>query len=169
MLSAQESRVIQLRIGGTTTKAIAQKLDLKNHTVRSYLKSAHIKLGVHNLMGLLRLFGVDPGLKHQGQGRYEYLLDQLRFRPRQKDECWIWPFRLHKSGYAYIYHEGSKVLLHRLVLKLEGHVLSTARIKSCHSCDTPACFNPLHLWPGTQKDNLLDMRSKGRARDQKKV
>lgn len=32
----------------------------------------------------------------------------------------------------------------------------------CHSCDTPACVRPSHLWQGSPKENLADMISKGR-------
>jgi hypothetical protein len=31
-----------------------------------------------------------------------------------------------------------------------------------HACDVPACCNPDHLSVGTQKENLADMRAKGR-------
>lgn len=31
-----------------------------------------------------------------------------------------------------------------------------------HSCDRPACCEPSHLSPGTQKENLADMTRKGR-------
>jgi hypothetical protein len=33
-----------------------------------------------------------------------------------------------------------------------------------HRCDVPRCFNPEHLFVGTQKDNTNDMIVKGRAR-----
>ncbi len=32
----------------------------------------------------------------------------------------------------------------------------------CHSCDTPKCINPDHLFVGTQSDNIKDSVKKGR-------
>jgi hypothetical protein len=57
---------------------------------------------------------------------------------------------------------GRKEYCHRLSahfylkydLKSDLHVL--------HRCDNPACFNPKHLFIGTQSDNQKDMASKGR-------
>jgi DNA invertase Pin-like site-specific DNA recombinase len=34
---------------------------------------------------------------------------------------------------------------------------------ACHTCDTPSCINPEHLWGGTRTQNLLDASKKGRT------
>lgn len=38
-----------------------------------------------------------------------------------------------------------------------------AGLKVLHRCDNTACINPSHLFVGTQRDNVDDMVSKGRA------
>ena len=48
-LSTQERVVLRLLASGFSAKEAAQKLDLSEHTVRSYAKSVRAKLGVHSM------------------------------------------------------------------------------------------------------------------------
>ena len=84
--------------------------------------------------------------------------------------CWIWMGTCDSYGYGLLtikvggvpnsFGHTARVKVHRLAADLwsvpgEGpHV--------CHSCDRSPCFNPEHLFRGTQRDNLRDASRKGR-------
>lgn len=81
--------------------------------------------------------------------------------------CWIWQGTKIKAGYGVIERrvDGKRVtkLAHRI--SYEHHVGPIPDgMKACHTCDTPSCINPAHLWLGTQADNMMDMQAKGRQR-----
>lgn len=77
--------------------------------------------------------------------------------------CRLWLGALKPDGYGRTKHLNKNQSTHRLVKMLElGRSLGP---KECvlHKCDTPSCINPAHLFIGTQKDNVLDMHTKGRG------
>ena len=56
-----------------------------------------------------------------------------------------------------------KVLTHRLAwVAFKGESIPDG-LFVCHRCDNPLCFNPDHLFLGTQQDNLRDCSEKGRT------
>lgn len=57
-------------------------------------------------------------------------------------------FRAHRYSYAML------------------HGMPPSTIDVCHTCDTPQCVNPEHLFVGTRTDNMRDCRSKGRLASQ---
>jgi len=85
-------------------------------------------------------------------------------------DCWIWHgYKVH-GGYGAI-SLGDKQnksykqkMLHRISYCLFNDIDfdDIANFVIMHNCDTPSCFNPLHLRAGTLKDNVQDMVNKGR-------
>ena len=82
-------------------------------------------------------------------------------KSRGETACWIYTGSLNATGYGVIYAGKNSILAHRLSYAIHhGRIPDGANV--LHTCDTPACVQPLHLWPGTHADNVRDMDSKGR-------
>lgn len=79
--------------------------------------------------------------------------------------CWLWTASCHDFGYGQIGRNGKHSP------PIRAHVASwllhfgpvPAGMYVCHRCDNPPCCNPNHLFLGTHKQNLQDMRLKGRG------
>lgn len=87
-------------------------------------------------------------------------------------DCWLWTrtkkFREYPAGgvvpyYGSFWSEGRSYIVHRLAYELTYGPIPKG-LEVCHRCDTPACFNPDHLFLGTHTDNMRDKVKKGRVR-----
>lgn len=88
------------------------------------------------------------------------------------DDCWSW-LASRRTGSDYgqfvdTYIENGKRVqkfyaAHRLSWILT-HGPIPDRLCVLHRCDNPLCVNPSHLFLGTNKDNVDDMKKKGRDR-----
>jgi hypothetical protein len=76
--------------------------------------------------------------------------------------CWLWQGSKDSSGYGSINVRGKIVSSHRhSYQEFVGPIPDSMQV--LHRCDTPACFNPDHLFLGTHAENMRDRERKGRA------
>jgi hypothetical protein len=106
-------------------------------------------------------------IRHAMQG----LPVEVRFKKMHRKDglqgCWLWTGAVDKDGYGVfhgVYDGVDYGRAHRYswAFHSQSHIPSGMYV--CHSCDTPGCVNPAHLWLGTVTDNHADMDEKGRRR-----
>jgi HNH endonuclease len=78
--------------------------------------------------------------------------------------CWEWIGGVSAgTGYGiFCWRKGWAMSAHRASWLLH-HPTIPDGLWVLHRCDNRCCVNPLHLWLGTQRDNMQDMAKKGRA------
>ena len=81
--------------------------------------------------------------------------------PENPADCWEWTGTTNPDGYGQIGVNGRYELAHRVSWTLFNHE-DPGDLFVLHSCDNPKCVNPLHLFLGTQQDNMKDRDRKGR-------
>ena len=77
-------------------------------------------------------------------------------------DCWRWTAGTDGRDYGLISINGKNVRAHRYSWELENERPFPAGFGGCHTCDTPRCVNPRHIFPGTASDNAKDAFRKGR-------
>jgi hypothetical protein len=81
------------------------------------------------------------------------------------DECW----EMHgkdrcRGGHKRIRLDDKKRMqVHRLAWEAYHAEPIPDGLLVCHHCDNPSCFNPHHLFLGTNQDNMDDRIAKGRG------
>lgn len=77
-------------------------------------------------------------------------------------DCLVWKGNLNGCGYGFCKINRKVWLSHRYsYLTNKGQIPEGLCVM--HSCDNPACINPVHLSLGTHEDNMIDKMRKGRA------
>lgn len=92
---------------------------------------------------------------------------EIRFWAKVKidpEGCWLWQAGVDRKGYGiFMRKAGEHVMAHRFAYEDKiGKIPDGFWV--LHRCDIPGCVRPDHLFLGTHRDNMRDMRQKGRSR-----
>lgn len=80
----------------------------------------------------------------------------------KSDDCWNW-LASNKGGYGTFCFRNKQISAHRFSFVItHGDIIGDKHV--LHTCDTPSCCNPKHLFLGTHLDNMEDRNVKGRAK-----
>lgn len=82
---------------------------------------------------------------------------------RGTDECWLWKGYASVEGYGRMrVGGGERSMVTHVSLNLAGRPGLDGDY-ACHTCDTPACVNPRHLYWGDAGTNARDRFTHGRG------
>jgi hypothetical protein len=77
--------------------------------------------------------------------------------------CWIWTGPVSKrTGYGQMALKGKPFMPHRVAWEVANGPIP-AGLFVLHRCDIRTCVNPDHLFLGSHKQNMRDMKDKSRA------
>lgn len=81
-------------------------------------------------------------------------------QPITETGCLIW-MGTTSGGYGKIRWKGKRLFTHRAIYE-DTHGELPKDLCACHTCDTPTCVNPNHIFAGTRAQNNADKTAKGR-------
>lgn len=77
------------------------------------------------------------------------------------DDCLIWPFARHPTGYGTFGYLGEIYYAHRFMCELVNGQPPIKGLVAAHSCKDRSCVNPDHLSWKTPRQNLMDRHRDG--------
>lgn len=87
----------------------------------------------------------------------KYLPDNLN-----ENNCWEWKGCLDTYGYGMFNYKKKTCKAHRLMYEIH-YAIELKDLHCLHKCNNRKCVNPLHLFAGTNLDNIKDKVKKGRC------
>jgi hypothetical protein len=89
------------------------------------------------------------------------LLERFWAKVAKTETCWLWTGVSTPRRYGLLWQTKQPILVHRFSYELHYGPIPDG-LWVLHTCDTPACVRPEHLFLGTNSDNMLDAAAKGR-------
>ena len=80
-----------------------------------------------------------------------------------KTQCWNWTGHLIQGGYGTISINNKIKYIHRIIYEYFYGPIPEDKPLILHRCDNPKCCNPMHLYAGTDQDNMNDKRKRNRC------
>lgn len=78
-------------------------------------------------------------------------------------DCWEWDGCKNGKGYGLLSFGRRAMRVHRLIMWILHDFDLKSELLVLHKCDNPPCFNPKHLFFGTNLDNQRDFWQKGKS------
>lgn len=110
--------------------------------------------------GLISQIGTYCSRACANQAKVQDVAARFWAKVDRSGDCWLFA-TLGTDGYGKFWLNGRSVHASRVAYELTCGAVP-AGLDVLHRCDTPACVNPAHLFPGTPQDNVTDMLAKGR-------
>jgi hypothetical protein len=83
------------------------------------------------------------------------------------DDCLIWPFKRNPNGYGMLSYKAQLTWAHRFMCIVAHGEPPAGKTDAAHSCGhgNQGCVNPRHLSWKSKRENMLDQRQHGTARN----
>lgn len=90
------------------------------------------------------------------------VLDRLNEKTIREEDCWIWIGARTHHGYGFAWFIDRIVQVHRLSahLYLDFDLNSKCNVNHKPECKSTSCWNPAHLYVGSQQENIRDIKRK---------
>ncbi len=92
------------------------------------------------------------------------VIERIKKKTIYQGDCWIFTGKKTGKGYGNIWYNGITIRIGRLICHLyhgaDFHKLNWTA-NHINECTSKACWNPAHLYVGTQFQNVRDSIDKG--------